>query len=211
MTSFTFTADEVRSAPPAVRRWLEAAVMAALAPPAAAASVGGGAVGGGSVGEASVEEALPDLSVCSPEEAVRVLELLRGDAAATRVFLELARELPANAGLPHLHAMSIEDMLHYAHVVDGERLYACLAAIGRAFETAHGAAGAPLFALDDAGFLYVHETTHHSIRGVWQELTAPRAQPEPAGPARPAFPYATFTPRRLGPSESVLRVARRPG
>lgn len=202
MTGFTFSAEELRAAPPAVRRWLESQIMATLAsaPPA---------------GPGPADETLPDLAACTAEEAMRVLELLHDEAPATRVFLELARELPASAGLGHLHAISIADMLHYAHVADGERLYACLAAIGRAFETAHGAAGAPLFALDDAGFLYVHETTHHSVRTIWQALTAPRAHAEPAEQARPAFPFATFTPRRLGPSEVVApglaAFGRRPG
>jgi len=83
MMSFTFSLDQVKFAPPEVRRWIEreaAAALAALSRPEPDAShTHAGA-----------------LAACTPEEAAEVYEQIKGDFLLSQVFFELARETPGS-------------------------------------------------------------------------------------------------------------------
>jgi len=194
VTSFTFTTEELRSAPAEVRRWLlgriDSDLSALMVAPTSPRNS-------------------PALAACTPEEAARIFDLIRDDFAATHVFLELARDLPSgdNSGEP-LHAVNIGALLRNTRLSD-HALVSCLQTIDRAFQEIRHDAEAVLFGFDQANHLFVHETTYRSVRSLWQGLLRPHA-PADAAPAAPLdWPAADFQPRELGPSEDVL--THRPG
>ena len=128
MTSFTFTAEQVRSAPPEVRRWMENQVAAAL-----------GAFEPAPHRPAPSPE--PALSACSPEEAAHLLGLIGSDTPAGRIFLELGRKAIACAGTS-LSAVSIGEFARRLRLATGDHLIKSLSDINTAFQNLRGTAGA---------------------------------------------------------------------
>ena len=124
MTSFTFSLEQLKAAPPEVRRWVEHEIGAAL-----------GALGRLDHDHSQVHTAA--LAACTAEEALQVFELIKDNFVLSQVFFELAREI------------------------------------------------------------YIHETTHHSIRRVWDQLFA-MSQPAASRPA----PLGITLPH-VGPSEDI--------
>ncbi len=187
MTGFYFSLEQLRSAPPEVRRWVEREVAASLA----------------ALARPDREPAglrAPALAACRPEEALKIFERIKGDFLLSQVFFELARERPAWPEMAPLHAIGIADLLRHTRVSDGERLFDYFAAINRIFQTVRNDPEANLFGFDEEGHLYIHEMTQQSIRQVWEHLSAARPElvegPQ-IGSAR------GFTPPHLGPSEDV--------
>lgn len=188
MTSFTFSVEQIRTAPPEVRHWIEreiAASLAAIDRP---------------VHEPPREHAAT-LAACEPEEALQVFELIKDNFLFTQVFFELARELPGGPRAPGLHALGVAEILRHTRLADSDRLVACFTAINEAFQSVRNDPQAALFGFDQHGYVYVHETTHHSIRQVWERLLAASTAAAGAGGSE----TAGFSPPHLGPSESVAR------
>jgi hypothetical protein len=86
------------------------------------------------------------------------------------------------------------------------RLVDCFTAINQAFRTICNDPEASLFGFDQYGQVWIHQTTHESIRELWEQLFHYQ-QPlfsEPgtavAGSALPGF-----APPHLGPSEDVAQ------
>jgi hypothetical protein len=195
MTSFTFTPEQVRSAPPEVRRWIEHEIATTLA-----------ALGKSEHDPSQVHAAA--LAACMPQEAAEVFELIKGNFLLSQVYFELARETPSSPGSPPLHALSIAEILRHTRLADGDRLVDCFTAINQAFQTIRNDPEATLFGFDQYGHVFIHQTTHDSIRQLWQHLFAAHA-PMAGGPAAAAGgpALAGFTPPRLGPSEDVAQHA----
>src|SRR6185437_10767350 len=172
MTSFTFSAEQVKSAPPEVRQWIENEVGATLLALTRA--------------YAEPPRHSAELAACTLEEAARVLELIAGDIATTHVFLELARETPFGNNVPPLHALSIADILRHTRL-SGDRLVPCLRAINQIFQQIRNDPEVALFGLEQS-HLFIHEATHRSIRGLWQQLIEMQAPPTTAATAPTASP-----------------------
>ena len=195
MIGFTLTLDQVKSAPPEVRRWVEreaAAALAALSPPEPDPSHPHAAA----------------LAACNLEEAAEVYELIKGNFLLSQVFFELAREVPGDRGGPPLHALSLADMLRHIRLADGDRLVDCFGAITQAFRTVRKDPEASLFGFDQYGQVWVHQTTHDSIRALWEQLL--HRQPPTVGEppiARSGPKLDVWTPPHLGPSEEVAQHA----
>jgi hypothetical protein len=191
MTSFTFSIDQVRSAPPEVRRWIEREVTAAVA-----------VLNRSEHDPSQLHSAA--LAACTPQEAAEVYELIKDNFLLSQVFFELAWEGPGNRGAAPLHALGLADMLRHTRLADGDRLVECFTGINRAFQTIRNDPEASLFGFDQYGQVWIHQTAHDSIRELWEELfhrhPAMIGEPEMAA-TEPAF--TGFTPPHLGPSENV--------
>jgi hypothetical protein len=186
MISFAFSLDQVKSAPPEVRRWIEREAATALA---------------------ALSRPEPDplhphaaaLSACTVPEAAEVFALIKGNFLLSQVFFELGREMPGNRGGPSLCALSLMDILRHTRLADGDRLVDCFNAINQAFQTVRNDPEASLFGFDQYGQVWIHQTTHDSIRELWDQLfhhqTPMSGEPTIAG----------FTPPHLGPSEDVAQ------
>ena len=112
-------------------------------------------------------------------------------------FFELAREMPAGRSAPPLHALNIADLLRHTRLSDGDRLADCFTAFNQIFQTIRNDPEAALFGFDQYGHVYIHETTHHSIRGLWEHLFAT----DQHAASRPA-PFGMTLPH-VGPSEDI--------
>ena len=201
MTSFTFSLEQLRSAPLEVRRWIDNEIVTAL----------------GSLTRSEHGPSEPhsiELAACTPDEALKVFELIKGNFLLSQVFFELAREMPPHTGGsgPH-HTLNIGELLRHTRLSDGDRLADCFTAINTAFQSVRNDEEAALFGFDQHGRVYIHDTTHQSIRCVWQQLVTAHA-PGPGG--SPALchggpaPFG-FTLPHLGPSEDVAQHVRGPG
>lgn len=167
MTSFTFSLEQQRSAPPEVRRWIENEIAAAL-----------GSLTRSEHGPAEAHSA--ELAACTPEEALKIFELIRDNFLLSQVFFELARETPDVAGSAPFHTLSIGELLRHTRLSDGDRLADCFTTINKAFQKVRNDADAALFGFDQFGRVYIHQSTHQSICWVWQQLIAAHA-PGPGG------------------------------
>jgi hypothetical protein len=197
VTLFTFSVEQLRAAPPEVRRWVAGEIGRALGAVAMPPPEG-------------APHAAMRLVGCTVPEAVRVFELVGGDPVVARLFFELARESGLASGMPGVQALPIAELQHHLGLAE-EALIDRLTAIDDAFRQAHGAPGAGLFGFDDAGHLYIHEATQASIRRLWQELAQARAAAEREPLLRPARqPGGGFVPPHLGPSENVAVHAAQP-
>jgi hypothetical protein len=178
--------------PAEVRRWIEREATAALA-----------ALHGPDLVPPRPHAA--GLAVCTLEEAAEVYELIKGNFL---LFLELAREMSGNRGRPPSHALSLAEMLRHTRLADGDRLIDCFSAINQAFRTVRNDPEASLLGFDQYGQVWIHHTTHDSIRELWEQLF--HRPPPTAGEPAVATTQPTlggFTPPHLGPSENVAQHA----
>jgi hypothetical protein len=193
VTSFTFSPEQVRSAPPEVRRWIEREIAATLA-----------ALSKSEHDPSQVHAGT--LAACMPHEAAQVFEVIKGNFLLSQVFFELARETPNSRAAAPLHALSIADILRHTRLSDGDRVVDCFTAINQAFQTIRNDPEATLFGFDQYGHVFIHQTTHDSIRLLWEQLFASHPPIIGASDAAIEGPApAGFTPPHLGPSEDVAQ------
>jgi len=185
MTNFVFTADQIKSAPPEVRRWFESEIVGALREMA---------------GQRPEPAHSAALAACTPEEALAVFELIQRDFATAQVFLEFGREPPLPNSPRPLHAFNIGEFKRKLRVPD-DRLADCFGAINQSFMRIRDDAEAALLGFDQANHVYIHEATHAAIRGLWEKLTG--LQPESVAAARSAPAPFGFVPPQVGPSEDI--------
>ncbi len=190
MVSFTFSEEEVRAAPPEVRHWIEARLSSALGPRP-----------GSEARPSSPEHGT--LADCSPDEMAQVLKLISQNMLVTRIFFELARDARTGPRIAPYHALSLAEIQRHAQLAEPQQLFACLGVINQALQSVRGDAQAAMFGFDDAGQLYLHETTHCSIRQLWEQLVQAHAA-EARGPGTeggaPGFP-----PQGIVPQEPSMR------
>jgi hypothetical protein len=186
MISFTFSIEQIRAAPPEARRWIEREITTALA-----------AFNRPEHDPSQVHETA--LAACLPQEAAHLFELIKGNFLLSQVFFELARDMPNSSGAAPLHPLGISDMLRHTRLGDGDRLVDCFTAINQAFQTIRNDPEATLFGFDQRGHVFVHETTHASIRQLWEQLFLAHP-PMPGGTE-----LAEFTAPHLPPSEDIAQ------
>lgn len=210
MTSFIFTAEQLRIAPPEVRRWAVqeiAQVLAAAEQP----------------GHDPSQVRAAALAACTEEEALHVFTMIRTNFVLTQVFFELARDAAPGVRFPPLHSINTADILRHTRLAHGNDLLECFNIIDEAFHQIRGVAEASLFGFDNHGHVYIHEGTHLSIRHLFEELLKPTstaasvqaAKPPPAGSAVPKFgsgeqpvrqPSAEDMAGAVWPSSGCFRV-----
>ena len=197
MVDITLSAEQIRQAPPEVRRWIGQLITGALGlePEAGAAPV-----------------APRHLLACGATQARAVLEMIQGIPAVVGVFFELARE-PAVTSTEGVRVLRLDDMVRHAHLQAASQIGACLQLINEALQRVSGKPDATLTVLDDAGHCLVAEITAQSILTLWHEIVAaqglaaadPAAAPQqdptppPVTPIAPApfgqMPYVMSAPR----------------
>lgn len=186
MTGFTFTAEQVRAAPPEVRRWIENQVLAAL----------------GTAGEAEHEPTqihAATLASCTFEDALQMFDLIKDDFLLTQVFFELARSATGPYATVPLLALDVDAILRHTRLADAGQLSKYLMSINQAFQRVRHDPQAGLFGVDRRGRLFIHEETHASVQRVWEQFIAANA---PAPAANTGATTGLDLPT-LGPSEAV--------
>jgi hypothetical protein len=156
MAGITLSAEEIKAAPPEVRRWLEQEMVRAFG-----------------VQPAPAPAATHALVGCNVEEARDMLALLQGMLPAVSVFFELGREA-ASVAVHGLRAFRIADILRHARLQSPDQAVQCLEVLAQALQRVRGDPEAAFFALDDHGHCMVAEATMRSIFRLWQEIVAQR-------------------------------------
>ena len=163
MAGITLSPEEIKAAPPEVRRWLEQELVRTLglrAVPAASRA--------------------PALVGCNAEEVQEMLAMVQGMLPVVTVFFELGREA-ASVPVHGLRAFGIADIQRHARLEAPDQVVQCLNILTQALRRARGDGTAAFFALDDQGHCLVAEATMRSVLRLWQEIVAQRAlQEEPA-------------------------------
>lgn len=170
MTSFTFSAEQVRSAPPEVRRWIEGEVVRALR---------------GTLDEDSSKVRANELKPVSFEEVVRVFNLIANHFIVVQVFFELGRETPFVHDIPQLHALDFGDIVRHTQLGDANHVMECLNLINQALQNVRNDPEASVFASDEFGHVFVHDATSQNIRKLWEHLVATHAAERQGHAAEP--------------------------
>lgn len=157
MVGITLSPEQIRSAPPEVRQWLEQEIARSL--------------GLHPQSETVVADA-PHLAACSPQEAMAIYTSIRGLLPVVNVFFELGRDTARNSE-DGIEVFRLADMLRHTRLPDLERLVACLQVIDNAFHQIRNEDDEALFILDPRGYCIVTVTTQQSVLAVWtQEIAA---------------------------------------
>jgi hypothetical protein len=162
MAGITLSMDDIRSAPPEVRRWLEHEIARALGLQAAPAPAQASSLVG-----------------CNVEEARDMLALVQGMLPVVSVFFELGREA-ASVAVHGLRAFRVADILRHTRLQSPDQVIQCLNVLTQALRRTRGDAAAEFFALDDQGHCLVAEATMRSVLRLWQEIVAQRGAEQPA-------------------------------
>jgi hypothetical protein len=157
MTSFTFSAEQIRSAPPEVRRWIETEIAKGL----------------GSIAHFEHDPSKMEtsgLAECTIDEVAQIFSLISANFLVTQVFFELARETAVARSIPSLHGINLEDVQRHVQLDDGRLLLECINVINQALQRVRSDPAASLFASDNRGHFYIHESTYRNIRSLREQL-----------------------------------------
>ncbi len=190
MIGITLLPEQIRAAPPEIRRWLDAEIAATFAPGAAA--VGSPRAEAHYGGVPGLDAEARHLVACDLEEARAILSLIQGMLPVVHVFFELGRD-PVTVSAEGLRVLRLDQMMQHAHLRSLDQLAACLQAIDAAGERVRGEPGTALTVLDGAGHCLVAEETGRNVFILWQEIVATHdlARPGAGAPPAAAPPFAT--------------------
>src|SRR5690242_5981275 len=128
MAGITLTADEIKAAPPEVRRWLELEI-------------------GRTLGlQAPAPAGAPPLVGCNAEEARDMLEMVQGMLPVVSVFFELGREA-ASVAVHGMRAFRVTDILRHARLAAPDQVVQCLDVLTQALRRIRGDETAEFYAL----------------------------------------------------------------
>jgi len=174
MVGLTLSAEQIRSAPQEVRRWLEQEIMRTL-----------GLQPGH---EFAAQAATPPLVGCNVEEAREILSLVQNMLPVVSVFFELGREansIPVRA----MRAFRLGDIQRGSRLHTPQQVIECLDVLSQALRQVKGDADAAFYGLDNQGHCLVAESTMRSILRLWQEIVAQHALQAGEQPAAAADPF----------------------
>jgi len=159
MIGITLSADQIRSAPPEVRRWIEHQVLAGL----------------GLGPEAPPVPTLPaqsaHLVACTADDAAKVLAQIQGVLPAVNVFFEFGR--PGIAlGQPPVMMFRLIDILHHTRLQNVGQVMASLELINTALVEVRRDPSVRFCGFDNEGHCLIAPETQRAIAGVWQSVIA---------------------------------------
>jgi hypothetical protein len=156
MVGVTLSPEQIRNAPPEVRRWLEQALLAAFGLQQPTAGV-----------------KAPQLAACTVEESAAVFSLIQGMLPVVNVFFELGRQ-GISVGDEDLTAFRVTDILRHTRLQAVEQVIACLDTISAAVRRVRGDSSAAFYGLDNGGHCFISAQTQRSILQIWQQVIAAR-------------------------------------
>lgn len=157
MIGITLSSEQIRNAPPDVRRWIEREVMTSLSQQASPDD------GGKPHGE--------HLATCSEQEVAAILSQIQGLLPAVNVLFEFGRQ-GASFGQPNVEMFRLMDVAHHVRLQNVGQVIACLEIINQAFARVCGDPEARFCALDREGHCFITVETQQNILRVWQKFVA---------------------------------------
>jgi hypothetical protein len=156
MVGITLSPEQIRTAPPEVRRWLEQELLATFG-----------------LQSPTAELDSPQLATLSVDEATTVLSLIQDMLPAVNVFFELGRE-GKSVETNGIVAFRLADILQHTPLQTLEQVITCLDTIGEVVRRLPGHADAAFYGLDSRGHSFISAQTQRSILHVRQQIIAAR-------------------------------------
>jgi hypothetical protein len=153
MMSITLSAEQIRSAPPEVRRWLEREV---------AVSLGLQARTGASQRQPA------QLAACAHDELAAILSMIQGVFPVVSVFFELGRT-GASFAQDRLEGYRLSDIQHHTRLQSPEQVISCLELINESLRRIRGTTAASFYGIDGE-YCFVATETQQNIRRLWFEV-----------------------------------------
>ena len=160
MIGITLTTDQIRNAPPEVRRWIEHEVIASLGIAADAPAT-----------PSPTPTQTAHLVACSAEEAAGILTQIQGMMPAVNVFFEFGRP-GISFGQPAVMAFRLIDILHHTRLENIGQVMACLDLINQALSQVRRDPSARFCGFDNEGHCLIAPETQASIASLWQNVIA---------------------------------------
>lgn len=161
MVGITLSAEQIRNAPPDVRRWIEHQVLSSL--------------GLGIDDEPQPQRALPTpgahLVALSVEDAAHVLSQIQSELPAINVFFEFGRPGVA-LGQPPVMMFRLIDILHHTRLQNIGQVMASLEAINHALIDVRHDKSARFCGFDHEGHCLIAPETQRAIASLWQGVIA---------------------------------------
>jgi hypothetical protein len=174
MVGITLSAEQIRTAPPEIRHWIEQQVAALFGP----------------IADGHGQPAPHPLAACTLEEARAVLAQIQDLLPVVSVFFELGRESAGGVG-PGIRALSLLDIQRHARLRAPEQVVQCLEVINQALRQVRGDPTAAICAITPQGRCFVAEATTRTILALWQEIVAARALRPVEAPDSSTMPIPT--------------------
>jgi hypothetical protein len=180
MIGITLSSEQIRTAPPDVRRWIEREVMTSLSQQALPAD--------------DSKPHAEHLAACGEEDVAAILAQIQGVLPAVNVFFEFGRQ-GAVFGQPNIEAFRLLDIAHHTRLQNVAQVIACLDIINQAFSRVCGDASAKFCGFDREGHCFIALETQQSILHLWQKVVASQhfalgdQEPVASPPARGAPPF----------------------
>lgn len=170
MIGISLTAEQIRTAPPEVRHWIEQQVAAAFAPQ---------------------DEAPPDqghLAVLTPGDAQALLEQIEDILPVVSVFFELGREA-ASVPVQGMRMFRVSEIMRHTRLQSVAQVVECLDVINDVLHQLRQDPAAMVCGVDREGRCFVAEPTSQAILALWRGIVAARGLQTPGKPpATPATP-----------------------
>jgi hypothetical protein len=153
MTGITLNAEQIRGAPPDVRRWIEHELASSL---------------GLHTPANESPPQVPQLATCGHDELLTVLSLIQGEFVAVNVLFELGRNGTSFAR-NRLQAYRLSDVQHHIRLRSRQQVISSLDLIDGAFHRVRGSSQASFYGTDGS-YCFIAMDTQQNIRGLWIEL-----------------------------------------
>lgn len=157
MIGITLSVEQIRTAPPDVRRWIEHEVIAALG--VAAAS------------PVAPSTSANHLVACTVDDVAAMLPRIEGLLPAVNVLFEFSRP-GISIGQPPVMQFRLMDILHHTRLQNIGQVIECLDAINRALADVRRDSAARFCGFDHEGHCLIAPQTQASVATVWQDMTA---------------------------------------
>lgn len=158
MIGITLSMDQIRNAPPDVRRWIEHEVIASL----------------GVAVDTPVRATPPQaahLVAASVEDAASLLSHIQGLMPAMNVFFEFGRP-GISIGQPPVMTFRLIDILHHTRLQNIEQVMECLEMINQAFAHDRRDPSARFCGFDNEGHCLIAPETQRSVAALWHSVIA---------------------------------------
>jgi len=159
MIGITLSAEQIRNAPPDVRRWIEHQVLSSLG------------LGAETPPTPSLPPQSAHLVALTIDDAARVLMQIQGMLPAVNVLFEFSR--PGIAfGQPPVMMFRLIDILHHTRMQNISQVMACLETINQALAEIKGDPSARFCGFDNVGHCLITPETQRAIASLWQNVIA---------------------------------------
>jgi len=160
MIGITLSTDQIRSAPPDVRRWIEHQVLSSLgfaaeAPPP----------------QATLPAPIAHLVACTADDAAKILAKIESVLPAVNVFFEFGRP-GIFLGQPPVMMFRLIDILHHTRLQNIGQVTGCLEAINEALAEARHDPSVRFCGFDNEGHCLIAPESQRAIALLWQSVIA---------------------------------------